>query len=74
MNSPPDARSIRSKRSLSINVNNVSKIIKLNNDGVSAISKVKARGDVFARHKSTERAASRGRGNIFTKNGRMEAV
>ena len=57
----PDAKSIRSKRSLSINVNKVSKIIKMNDDGVSAISKVK-QGDLGAlRHKSTQRAISRGR-------------
>ena len=37
----PDGQSIRSKRSLSINVNKVSKIVKMNDDGVSAISKVK---------------------------------
>ena len=72
--SPNDAKSIRSKRSLSISVNSVSKIIKMNNDGANAISKVKGqRNDLFTRHKSTERAVSRGRANIFTRNPRVEA-
>ena len=34
-----ELQSTRSKRSLSINVNKVSKIVKLSNDGRSAISK-----------------------------------
>lgn len=73
----PDAKSIRSKRSLSINVNKVSKIVKLNEDGVSAISKVKndnasVRNGANSlqnshRFRSVDRAASRGRdgGGVF---------
>ena len=64
---------MRSKRSLSIQVNKVSKIIRLGDDNVTAISKAKpgnARGDVTGRHKST-RVMSRGRNNgtaIFERN------
>jgi len=52
--SPDEMQSIRSKRSLSINVNKVSKIVKLSKDGMSAISKgnktmmQNARGDVIS--------------------------
>ena len=46
---------------MSINVNKVSKIVKMNDDGVSAISKVKKSDAGSLRHKSTERAVSRGR-------------
>jgi hypothetical protein len=49
----PDARSMRSKRSLSINVNKISKIIKVNDDGVSSISKVKDPAFTVLRHTST---------------------
>ena len=60
----PDVKSIRSKRSLSINVNKVSKIVRMQNDGVSAISKVKdSISNNPLRNKSTERTASRGMGS-----------
>ena len=53
-----EAKSMRSKRSLSIQVNKVSKIIKLGEDAATAISKPRhhnARGDITGRHKSTGR-------------------
>ena len=55
-------KSIQSKRSLSINVNKVSKIMKVNDEGSNAISRVKDPAFAALRHRSTERAASRGRG------------
>jgi hypothetical protein len=58
-------KSVRSKRSLSIQVNKVSKIIKLAEDGATAISKPRlnnGRGDITGRHKSVGRVQSRGRG------------
>ena len=74
-----DSKSIKSKRSLSINVNKVSKITKVNGDIKNALSKEK---DPLAalRHRSVDRAASRGRaangsanvrpklGNLYTLN------
>lgn len=56
---------MRSKRSLSINVNRVSKIIRMNEDGKSAISKARnSRVELADRYKNTERAVSRGRGAV----------
>ena len=56
-----DTKSFRSKRSISINVNKVSKITKVNGESTTALSKEK--GGVSAlRHNSVDRAASRGRG------------
>jgi len=56
---------MRSKRSLSINVNRVSKIIRMNEDGKSAISKAKnSHVESANRYKNTERAVSRGRGAV----------
>ena len=64
-----DRQSMRSKRSLSINVGKVSKIIKMHNDGASAISRTREhRGLANAlRHKSVERAVSRGRGSVVAR-------
>ena len=62
--SAQDLKSVRSKRSLSINVNKVSKIVRMQDDGVSAISKAKeAIKSNPLRNKSTERTASRGMGS-----------
>jgi hypothetical protein len=60
-----DMQSMRSKRSLSINVSRVSKIIKMHDDGATAISRHREHKGLAAalRHKSVERAVSRGRGN-----------
>lgn len=58
----PEQRSIRSKRSLSINVNKVSKIIKMNDDGSSCISRARVDQRLALRHRSTDKAFSRNGG------------
>ena len=63
-----EMKSVRSKRSLSINVNKVSKITRLNDDGSTAITKASrqlqnAPADTSARHKSCGRVFSRGQNN-----------
>ena len=62
--SAQDLKSVRSKRSLSINVNKISKIVRMKEDGVSALSKAKdGISNNPLQNKSTERAASRGLGS-----------
>jgi len=48
----------------------------MNNDGFSALSKVKSvhpRGDAANRNRSTERGISRGVGGIFARNPKLDA-
>ena len=61
----PDRQSNKSKRSLSINVRNVSKIVKMKDGGPTAISKVKpgAAAQEALRNRSAMRPVSRGNGN-----------